>query len=98
MHPDDAARRGLSDGDEVSVTSRAGTVSARLGVSDDLMPGVVSLPHGFGHTGCKETLRVASAIDAPNVNGVTDEKFVEPVIGTSILNGVPVEVAPATRR
>ena len=62
---------------------------------DDVMPGVVSLPHGFGHAAAAETLRIAGALPGPNANALTDDQLVEPVIGTSILNGVPVRVESA---
>ncbi len=59
------------------------------------MPGVVSLPHGFGQSAASDTLRVAGALPGASANVLTDEARVEPVIGTSILNGVPVTLAPA---
>jgi anaerobic selenocysteine-containing dehydrogenase len=94
MHPDDAARIGVADGDRVRVKSRVGEVEARLAVTGDIMPGVVSLPHGFGHAPAAATLRVAGALAGPNVNALTDEELVEPLLGTSILNGFPVRVTP----
>lgn len=75
VHPTDAARLGVADGDTVRVRSRTGRVSAVVGVTDDVMPGVVSLPHGFAQC---------------SANDLTDDRLVEPVVGTSILNGVPV--------
>jgi hypothetical protein len=60
------------------------------------MPGVVSLPHGFGHGAAAATLRVAGALAGPNVNALTDDLLVEPLVGTAILNGVPVAVETAT--
>ena len=97
MHPLDAQQKGLAGGTLVRVTSRGGTVSARLEVTDDVMPGVVSLPHGFGHQGAAETQRVAGAVPGPNANAVTDALLLEPLTGTAVLNGVPVtvEAAPA---
>jgi len=95
MHPDDAAARGLREGDRVSVRSRTGALDAALHVTDEVMNGVVSLPHGFGHAGARETLRVAGGLPGGNVNALTDEERVEPILGTSALNGVPVEVTPA---
>jgi anaerobic selenocysteine-containing dehydrogenase len=77
VHPEDAARIGIADGGRVSVRSRTGRVFAVAQVTEDVMPGVVSLPHGFGRC---------------NANELTDEQSVEPVVGTSILNGVPVIV------
>jgi anaerobic selenocysteine-containing dehydrogenase len=78
MHPLDAASLGPT-GTQVRVESRAGSVTATLEVSDTMMPGVVSLPHGFAHA---------------SVNAVTDDQLVEPVLGTSVLNGIDVKVTP----
>ena len=90
VHPADAARLGLGDGDAVRVASRTGNVRAIVGLSADVMPGVCSLPHGFGQAAAAATLRVAGKLTAPSANALTDEELVEPVLGTSILNGVPV--------
>ncbi|WP_275976809.1 molybdopterin-dependent oxidoreductase [Polyangium aurulentum] len=95
MHPDDASRLGLADGARVRVQSRAGAVVARLSVTSDVMPGVVSLPHGYGHAAAAETLRVAAGVPGANVNAITDDGLLEPLTGTSILNGVPVAVEAA---
>jgi anaerobic selenocysteine-containing dehydrogenase len=92
MHPTDAARLSLPDGANVKITSRAGSASAILTITDEVMPGVVSMPHGFGHQAARETLRIAGALPGSSANAVTDELLVEPLIGTSILNGVPVTV------
>lgn len=91
MHPDDAIELGPS-GTEVHVTSRTGKVSAILETTPDVMRGVVSLPHGFGHREAQGTLKVAGALPGESANVLTDELFVEPVLGTSILQGVPVAV------
>jgi anaerobic selenocysteine-containing dehydrogenase len=92
MHPGDAAARRLTDGTRVRVRSRVGEVAARVTITDEIMAGVVSLPHGFGHQSAQATMKIAGAIDAPNANGLTDEALIEPLIGNSILNGVPVTV------
>jgi anaerobic selenocysteine-containing dehydrogenase len=92
MHPDDATRLGLRDGARVNITSRVGAVEASLSITEDVMPGVVSLPHGFGHAAAAGTMRVAGALGGPNANALTDELLIEPILGTSILNGVPVAV------
>jgi anaerobic selenocysteine-containing dehydrogenase len=96
MHPTDTARLGLTDGSRVRVRSRVGEVVASLAVTADVMRGVVSLPHGFGHAAAADTMRLAGKVAGPNVNALTDDALVEPVLGTSILNGVPVEVEDAT--
>jgi inosine-uridine nucleoside N-ribohydrolase len=93
MNPGDALGLGLVPGMQVRVRSRGGAVRGTLAVTDDIMPGVVSLPHGYGHDAAASTLRLAGALPGPNINAITDELFVEPIIGTSILNGVPVQVS-----
>jgi anaerobic selenocysteine-containing dehydrogenase len=96
MHPDDARERKLASGDRVRIRSRVGEVTARLELSGEIMPGVVSLPHGWGHqsrTGMQ--LRVAEAHAHVSLNDLTDEQPLEPVVGNAILNGVPVAVEAA---
>ncbi|MFO0584381.1 MAG: molybdopterin-dependent oxidoreductase [Anaeromyxobacter sp.] len=95
MHPDDAGRRGLADGARVRVRSRAGEIEVPLRVSDEVAPGVVSLPHGWGHDRPGVALRVAAAAGGASVNDVTDEALVDPLSGTAALSGVPVEVSAA---
>jgi anaerobic selenocysteine-containing dehydrogenase len=95
MHPADAGRLGLSGGECVRVKSRVGEVTVRLAVTDEIMPGVVSMPHGFGHAPAAGTLRVAGALEGASANALTDELLVEPIVGASILNGVPVTVEKA---
>jgi anaerobic selenocysteine-containing dehydrogenase len=94
IHPLDAARLSLEEGSAARIKSRAGEATVLVTVTDEIMPGVVSLPHGFGHQAASETLRVAGALPGASANVLTDEQFVEPVIGTSILNGVPVSIEP----
>jgi anaerobic selenocysteine-containing dehydrogenase len=91
MHPDDATARLLVHGDEVRITSRRGEVVAPLEVTADVMPGVVSLPHGFGHHG-PIRMRVASAHAGVSQNELTDELRVDPLSGNAAFSGTPVEV------
>jgi anaerobic selenocysteine-containing dehydrogenase len=95
VHPDDAARLGLADGEDARVRSRAGSVTAPVSVTDEMMPGVVSLPHGWGHAGDGVRLDVASAEPGSNTNVLTDEQFLDVPSGNAALNGVRVEVEPA---
>jgi anaerobic selenocysteine-containing dehydrogenase len=95
VHPDDAARFGLTDGGRARVRSRVGEVVAPVVVSDEMMPGVVSLPHGFGHDAPGARLSVASARAGVNSNELTDEAGVDPLSGNAILNGIPVTLAPS---
>ena len=93
MHPSDAAQRGLRTGDRASLSSGARTVDVEVEVSEDLMPGVVSLPHGWGGATAPPAWGdVARSAPGVNVNVVTPAGVVDPLAGTSALNGVPVSV------
>jgi anaerobic selenocysteine-containing dehydrogenase len=96
VSPKDAARLGLSPRGRARVRSRVGEVVVRVEVSDEMMPGVVSLPHGFGHTDPGARLSVARARQPGACsNQLCDEALVDVPSGTSVANGIPVEVAPA---
>ncbi len=90
IHPDDAARLGLTD--IAVVTGPAGKLVVPVEVTDSIRPGVVSLPHGWGHTAPGARLSVAAAHPGVNVNSLLDSSLIEPLSGTAVLNGVPVEV------
>ncbi|WP_120993899.1 molybdopterin oxidoreductase family protein [Stutzerimonas urumqiensis] len=95
MHPDDLARRGLTDGQRVRVRSRVGLIEVEVAASDDMMPGVVSLPHGWGHRQPGVRLSIASLQPGASANDLTDEQQLDRVSGNAVLNGVPVEVEAA---
>jgi anaerobic selenocysteine-containing dehydrogenase len=76
------------------VRSRAGEIEVPVQVTDDMMPGVVSIPHGWGHDTPGAMLGVASAQPGANSNVLADELLLEPLSGTAVLNGIPVELAP----
>jgi anaerobic selenocysteine-containing dehydrogenase len=94
VHPDDAGRLGLVDGGEAEVRSRTGSVTLPVEVTDAIRPGVVSIPHGWGHDLDGVELSVARRHAGVNSNLLADEELLDPVSGTSVLNGIPVEVAP----
>jgi anaerobic selenocysteine-containing dehydrogenase len=94
VHPDDAARLGLADGELARVRSRVGQVDVPVEITDGIMPGVVSIPHGWGHDAPGARLQVAATKPGTNSNVLADEDVVEPVSGNAVLNGIPVEVAP----
>jgi anaerobic selenocysteine-containing dehydrogenase len=96
VHPDDAALYGLSDGSAAVVTSRAGTLSADVEVTDAIMPGVVSLPHGWGHSAPGTNTRVATAHAGVNSNLLADELQLDLLSGNAVLNGIPVTLAAST--
>jgi anaerobic selenocysteine-containing dehydrogenase len=98
MNPADLDRRSLTDGELVEVTSAAGTLSVEVAASNDMMPGVVSLPHGFGHGLPGVRLTVASQVKGASVNDVTDDAVTDALGGTAALNGVPVQVSKAVAR
>ncbi|MBC7563937.1 MAG: molybdopterin-dependent oxidoreductase [Gemmatimonadaceae bacterium] len=96
MHPDDAAARALCDGNEVRITSRVGVVVVPLEVTDSVMPGVVSLPHGWGHGRDGTRLSIANAHAGVSINDLTDDQRIDTLTGNAGFSGVPVQVAPAT--
>lgn len=98
LHPDDAARLGLADGEPVRISSRVGSIELPVEVDDALMPGVVSVPHGWGHGVDGVGWRVAAAHAGANSNLLADELQLDPVSGTAVLNGIPVELAPVGAR
>ena len=95
MHPSDAAARGLSAGHLATVTSRTGSVDIAVEPSDEMMRGVVSLPHGWGHHRPGMRLHIAEAHAGVSANDLTDETFIDELCGNAALNGVPVTVRPA---
>jgi len=94
MNPGDAASRGLEDRQSVVVRSSASELTATLQVTDDVAPGVVSLPHGWGHDAGAARLSVASSRPGVNINALIGAE-IDPLSGNAVLNGVPVEVEHA---
>ncbi|TPW14569.1 MAG: molybdopterin oxidoreductase [Acidimicrobiaceae bacterium] len=92
VHPDDAARLGLVNGGYAKVTSRVGSVDAPVEVTEMIRPGVVSLPHGWGHDHPDTRLRVAAERAGVNSNVLADHEALDPLSGTAVLNGIPVTV------
>jgi anaerobic selenocysteine-containing dehydrogenase len=92
MHPDDLVVRGLADGQRVCVRSRVGSLEVEVASSSDMMPGVVSLPHGWGHGRQGVQLAIARAQPGASANDLTDERQLDALSGNAALNGVPVEV------
>ena len=90
IHPDDAARLGVTD--TAVVTGPGGKLEVPVEITENIRPGVVSLPHGWGHTAPGTRLSVAATQAGVNVNGLLDSSLLEPLSGTAVLNGVPVEV------
>ncbi|MGH8561118.1 MAG: molybdopterin oxidoreductase family protein [Nevskiales bacterium] len=95
MHPADLDARGLRDGQFVRIKSRVGQVEVEVQASDSMMPGVVSLPHGWGHVRSGVRLQVAQNHAGVSVNDLTDDRFSDVLSGNAALNGVPVSVEAA---
>jgi anaerobic selenocysteine-containing dehydrogenase len=95
VHPKDAEARGLADGGEAELASRVYRGAVRVRVTEAVMPGVVSLPHGWGHAPAARWQRVAGRHAGVSLNDWTDDAEVEGVVGQSILNGVPVRLSAA---
>jgi anaerobic selenocysteine-containing dehydrogenase len=93
MNPADLLSRGLADGQRVRVSSRVGSIEVEVAASDDMMPGVVSLPHGWGHGRAGVQLAIARQQPGASANDLTDERRLDRVSGNAALNGVPVQVA-----
>ncbi|MET9495982.1 molybdopterin oxidoreductase family protein [Streptomyces sp. NPDC006552] len=92
VHPDDAARIGLTDEAPARVRAAGGEVVAPVEVTDAVRPGVVSLPHGWGHDRPGTRLGVAAQDPGVNVNQLLDGRLLDPLSGTAVLNALPVEV------
>jgi anaerobic selenocysteine-containing dehydrogenase len=97
INPRDAAARGIVNGDLVALSSRTGRIQVTAETTDDVMEGVVSLPHGWGHARDGVRLRIARQTTGASVNDVTDEAAVDPVSGNAAVSGTPVEVARIAR-
>jgi anaerobic selenocysteine-containing dehydrogenase len=98
VNPGDAARLGLVEGGTARIRNGARTIEAQVELSDAMMPGVVSVPHGWGHALPGTRLRVAAERPGANLNAVLDETLRDPLSGTSVLSGVPVSVEPVAAR
>ena len=93
IHPDDAASRGLADGALARLSTRAGAIELPVEITDTMMRGVVSVPHGWGHGRSGIRLQVATATPGQSVNDIIDPSVIDELSGTSALTGQPVDVA-----
>ncbi|MGQ4446498.1 molybdopterin-dependent oxidoreductase [Streptomyces griseus] len=95
IHPDDAARLGLVDGATARIESSGGGIEAPTEITDTVRSGVVSLPHGWGHSRPGTRMSVAAADPGANVNQLLDGTLLDPLSGTAVLNAIPVSITPA---
>ena len=90
IHPEHAAKLNISEGQLVQVTSRVGQVEIAAEISEEIMPGVVSIPHGWGHNRKGTVQSVADAHAGVSVNDLTDDRMIDALSGNAAVNGVPV--------
>lgn len=95
VHSQDAARLGLASGDLAEVASESGSVRVVAEVGDDIRPGVVSLPHGWGHGGAGTRTTVSARHAGVNINLLSPAAMVDAASGNAVLNGIPVRVTRA---
>ena len=95
IHPDDGKRLAVADGDDVVVSTPSGTITLPAWLCDDIMPGVISVPHGWGHDREGVQLGVARRVAGQSVNDIIGSNRVEAVTAMAQLNGIPVKVEPA---
>ncbi|HEY4424092.1 MAG TPA: molybdopterin-dependent oxidoreductase [Pyrinomonadaceae bacterium] len=93
MHPTDAANRDLLDGQKVVVRSRVGAIVLPVEITDEIMRGVVSIPHGWGHDRTGNQLTVAEQHAGASINDLTDQQAVDALCGTAAFNGTAVTIA-----
>ncbi|GGV48027.1 dehydrogenase [Streptomyces longisporoflavus] len=96
VHPEDAARAGLENGGHARVQAAGGSLVVPVEVTDAVRPGVVSLPHGWGHDRPGTRLAVAAENPGANVNQLLDGTLLDPLSGTAVLNGFPVSLTALT--
>jgi anaerobic selenocysteine-containing dehydrogenase len=95
IHPEDALRLGIEDKRRVRITGPGGSIVVPAKISDEILSGVVSLPHGWGHNRPGTRLGVAQHHTGASFNDVTDAMAVDPLCGTAVLNGISVRIQPA---
>lgn len=96
LHPQDGRRLGVEEGQKIRVSTATGAIILRATFSVDIMPGVISIPHGWGHDREGVDLPVASTFPGVSVNDLTDHRLVDEVTGNAVFNGIPVKVQPET--
>ncbi|NRR28945.1 molybdopterin-dependent oxidoreductase [Oxalobacteraceae bacterium] len=94
VHPGDAQRLGLLDGGSAQIRNGARSIVVQVELSEEMMPGVVSLPHGWGHNLPGTQMGVAGERPGVNLNALLDENLRDPLSGNAVLSGVAIEMRP----
>lgn len=97
VNPVDAKNLGVADGQSVEVSSKIGKIVLPAEVTESIMPGVVSIPHGFGHTGKGLELRVAKAHAGQSINDISDDQLVDKLTGNAAFSGQTVKLKPVPK-
>lgn len=92
IHPQDAQKRGIDEGQIIHINSRVGALEVTAELSDTMMPGVVCLPHGYGHNRAGVQMAVAQAHAGVSANDLTDDLLLDELTGNAVFGGVPVRV------
>lgn len=95
VHPDDARGLRLAQGELAKLATSTGELEVPVEITSDIMPGVVSMPHGWGHDRAGTRMRIARQQPGTNLNRIVDETRLDALSGTAVLNGIPVQVVPA---
>jgi anaerobic selenocysteine-containing dehydrogenase len=95
VHPADLAALSIQDGDQIEVETRVGKETVMVSASDEVMQGVVSIPHGWGHSRSGTSMKVAERQGGISVNDLVDDQYYDPLTGNAALNGVPCRIAKA---
>ena len=98
IHPQDAENRQLFDGDMATVSSRVGSIRIPVAISDEMKPGVISIPHGWGHRADGIKLGIAQQHAGVNTNILTDDQFLDSLSGNAVLNGIRVSVTKESQQ
>ena len=96
LHPEDAARLQIENGSLVRISSRVGSIELPAEITSEIMLGVISVPHGFGHNRAGTQLGIASQHAGVSLNDITDEQHLDTLTGVTALNGLPVQVLALT--
>jgi len=95
IHPDDAAEQKIENGDTIAVTSRVGSIQILAELTDEMMPGAISIPHGWGHHREGIQLDIAAAHAGVSINDIIDDELVDELCGVSVINATPVTIEKA---
>lgn len=93
LHPSDGLRFGIKDGEQISVASRVGSIELPVLLTETIMPGVISIPHGYGHHGKNTRLDVANIKGGVSINDLTDDQLIDELTGNAAFSGVKVRVS-----